>query len=707
METENKGEDIEKEKNEENEEQKEITEKKEEVTKAEIDEDITKLEENKKEELIESNDVNANVDKQGELIKKENENDLNTNKEGDKEVDKNENEQKPIEEEKKENEIQNNTTVNETKPKEQEEQKEQEQPPQVKEETLLQKLIPSELSQTTETPKMIITDYFSTVPSKKTQVNISVIQPQTITISEHPTEIVVGLPKNIADQKEEINQLFQKLQSKTIKNKQCSTMEFFKKNRHYFIMTDGGLPVYSRYGDEVENNSIFATFSAMITKFTAFLSDQNTRENIHFIANEKNLIVFVKEDELIFIALSKKKDSISLLTSQLKYLLKQLMSLLTTQLYARLIQNPSKCLTALDGTDILFEQMIKFTSHSLVSLLDAYQVLPLPNRDKLNKICNDNIGNAVLCLILTPNEVVSYAHKEGFDLIASDVILLQNFIYSSPSLRVQESWTPFCAPGLSQDMYLQLYCKYSSENIGTVFVIDSTDANDFMKFKELAENIYRELIQNNILNQIISQEQKYSSHLKKDQINGKKINELSDDELIDELLKRLEITEQEQPLKNANLVKSAAQLNHSNTTVNKQFGATASINVDPKPQIYVDIIMKDIVYGICQHMKLNQFFLINFNSNYHNISKEEKRVLKEYINLIDKYYECGEGGKNKDGFYYYEKGKTFTNVIQIQGGLMLIASFSFFIEYEEVSKKMKELMKQIKEKENYYFINVK
>jgi hypothetical protein len=61
-------------------------------------------------------------------------------------------------------------------------------------------------------------------------------------------------------------------------NKQMDLDSFFKKSRHYFIMTDGGKPVYSRYGDELENCGILATFSAMLAKFTFFNSTNGTEK---------------------------------------------------------------------------------------------------------------------------------------------------------------------------------------------------------------------------------------------------------------------------------------------------------------------------------------------------------------------------------------------------------------------------------------------
>ena len=64
--------------------------------------------------------------------------------------------------------------------------------------------------------------------------------------------------------------------------------EFFTKKRYYLIMIDGEKPVYSRYGNDVENNSIFATISAMITKFTIFNNIDIYKEEIKILSNNKN-----------------------------------------------------------------------------------------------------------------------------------------------------------------------------------------------------------------------------------------------------------------------------------------------------------------------------------------------------------------------------------------------------------------------------------
>ena len=182
----------------------------------------------------------------------------------------------------------------------------------------------------------------------------------------------IAIPQEIILDKIKSNDLTQKLVEKTKRNAKIKLEEFFVKKRHYLIMSDGGKPVYSRYGDPIENNSIFATLSAMITKFTIFNSN---KENLNIISNKKNKIVFLKKGQLIFIALSKKNDCTSLLFSQLEYLYNQLMSILTISFYSKLEDNPSKCLSTMSGTENLFEQIIQYSSKSFTSLFNAFQVL--------------------------------------------------------------------------------------------------------------------------------------------------------------------------------------------------------------------------------------------------------------------------------------------------------------------------------------------
>ena len=305
-----------------------------------------------------------------------------------------------------------------------------------------------------------------------------------IVIQEKEKSSKIQIPEDIIKDKKRSNELTQKLVKKTKINENMQFEEFFKKKRHYLIMTEGGKPVYSRYGDPIENNSIFATLSAMITKFTIFNSDSE-KENLNIISNKKNKIVFLKKGQLIFIALSKKNDCVSLLFSQLEYLYNQLMSILTISFYSKLEDNPSKCLSTMSGTENLFEQMIQYSSKSFCALFNSYQVFNLrENRDKINKLTEEYRGDALYCIIMTPYEIISLARSNQINVVSSDLVLIQNLIFCQEMLRTQESYVPICLPGISEQGYIQFYSNFSEENIGIIFVTENMDPMCFVKFQQ-------------------------------------------------------------------------------------------------------------------------------------------------------------------------------------------------------------------------------
>ena len=81
------------------------------------------------------------------------------------------------------------------------------------------------------------------------------------------------------------------------------------------------------------------------------------------------------------------------------------MSILTVRFYEKLKDNPSKCLTAMGGTENLFEQRIQYSSNSFISLFNSYQILNFininQNMGKLNKILEYNKGNSLYYIIMT------------------------------------------------------------------------------------------------------------------------------------------------------------------------------------------------------------------------------------------------------------------------------------------------------------------
>lgn len=65
---------------------------------------------------------------------------------------------------------------------------------------------------------------------------------------------------------------------KTRRNKSLTEEEIYEKSNNYIILTDGGLPIYTRYSDELKISSFISTLSAIIHKFNLSVDENNKEE---------------------------------------------------------------------------------------------------------------------------------------------------------------------------------------------------------------------------------------------------------------------------------------------------------------------------------------------------------------------------------------------------------------------------------------------
>ena len=540
------------------------------------------------------------------------------------------------------------------------------------------------------------------------------------TSSENSNKIINEFPKDFMEDKNRCNELTQKLIIKTKRNTELKYEEFFTKKRHYLIMTDGGKPVYSRYGDEVENNSIFATISAMITKFTIFNSTDSFKEELNVISNKKNKIVFMKKGQLIFIALSKKlDDSVSLLHSQLESIYSQLMSILTVKFYEKLEDNPSKVLTAMGGTENLFEQIIQYSSNSFISIFNSYQIMNFENfgesRDKINKILEDNKGSSLYCILMTPYEIISFVHSNQITVQASDLILIQNLILCTEMLRTQESYVPICLPGVSDQGFLQLYSHFSEENIGIIFVTENVDPMCFMEFQKKYEEIYERILEGysekiiQCMRKNNNMKGKYSlfKNIKEEdnkEENKEEQEKIDNEKLVNNLITKINDIKERMAIEgknSSNRLLNVNNLNNTNKEINR--GKTLSSNAISNINL---TMFNGIKYGVILHRKYNQYIMLNFGMDYRTYTKKEKALIHRYIMLYDIYnnYKDKEKEKDKEEFYYIEKYEKYHNIIQVNEQFLVIFTYGFFSDFEKIQKKLKDLFKFLKKYENKYFI---
>ena len=483
---------------------------------------------------------------------------------------------------------------------------------------------------------------------------------------------------------------------RTKSNKSMKLEQFYEQKRHYFIMTEGGTPIYSRYGDEIQNCSLLATFSAIITKFTIFNNEKNSQEKLNYICNDNSIIAFLKKGKIVFIALSNKTDSLSFLYSQLELLYQQLLSIVTSERMPILEEKPSSCSTVLSGINESMEQMIEYSSNTLVGLLSSYQVLPIENRQRLNNICHKYLKNALICCLMTPDakQIISLSKSNIINLSFNDIILIQCLIMSSDSLRSGESWVPICLPGISSEGFLQLYCNFvTTYKFGIIFVTESQEQKYFNDFVNLSRKIYNEI-----------EEQKYLKNIE---------NSLKKNEIKKEISEKNEVSKIKDFIEGTIGVKEVIDKKEKEKNIRIQIHK----NIIPKKvSIYYGVYNPDndfikdplikLKYGLVRNKLIGQFFTINFSNN-DEISPNEKYIYSKYIKLHDMFISMNTTTVDVDNYFHIEKDNKYTHGIYVTDTYAIFGTFNLFKSNEEVHGLLKEIAKLIKSHDSNFFINFK
>lgn len=108
---------------------------------------------------------------------------------------------------------------------------------------------------------------------------------------------------------------------------------------------------------------------------------------------------------------------------------------------------------------------------------------------------------------------------------------------------------------------------------------------------------------------------------------------------------------------------------------------------------------------ICKSKDKAQIFSFRFN-DYEKISAEEEKILKNYCCLYD-LYKNQMNNINSNNFFHMEKTDSLTNVIFVSENFVIFATLNLFYEYEDVFNVISDCQKMIKNKESYFFSNVK
>ena len=518
------------------------------------------------------------------------------------------------------------------------------------------------------------------------------------------------------------------IKARTSSNKKMDLTNFYKQSRQYFIMNSGGAPIYSRYGDEIINNSLFATFSAIITKFTVFNGGDS--ENLNYIKNEYSLIVFIKKGKLFLIAVSNKNDSVSLLYNQLELLYHQLLSIITNDRMHALEELPSTCAKFILEANPQFEQLIEISTHSLVSILKAYQVLPMDNRSKLNEICAKYRGESLITSLMTADdkEIFAMSKSSVIEIKYADMLLIQSLIMIKTSQDENELWLPICMPGISADGLLQLYYNYDPSNsYGILYITEKQENTSMSTFTEFSKKINDEIKEKGlvpIIEKAIETKQN-ADNIKEEILNNPQ--EINVENLKLFIKNTFSSKNAKSKVSNSFYPNDMYQKNSTFTEAYKNFttsmmspSLTNNIgNISNSAPVSKLISIGKIVckqgskndpflklnYGIIHHRANSQYFSVNLHS-FDCLTKEEKYIMKSYIKLYD-YFISFKNLNPGENFYHIEKDYKFSHGIYVTETYIILGTFNVFKPTNEINEVFKDLLKLVKQYESNLFVSLK
>ncbi|KAG5404826.1 hypothetical protein IGI04_010945 [Brassica rapa subsp. trilocularis] len=271
-----------------------------------------------------------------------------------------------------------------------------------------------------------------------------------------------------------------------------ASLSWRKRKKHFFILSNSGKPIYSRYGDEHK----LAGFSATLQAIISFV--ENGGDRVNLVKAGKHQVVFLVKGPIYLVCISCTDETYEYLRGQLDLLYGQMIVILTKSIDRCFEKNAKFDMTPLlGGTDAVFSSLVHSFSWNPATFLHAYTCLPLPyaSRKATGTVLQDVCASGVLfSLLMCRHKVISLAGAQKASLHPDDLLLLSNFVMTS------ESFSPICLPRYNPQAFLHAYVHFFDDDTYVILLTTRSDA--FYHLKDCRVRIEAVLLKSNILTTI-------------------------------------------------------------------------------------------------------------------------------------------------------------------------------------------------------------
>ena len=140
----------------------------------------------------------------------------------------------------------------------------------------------------------------------------------------------------------------------------------------------------------------------------------------------------------------------------------------------------------LAGTEKVHQALISQMSTDMSFLLNAYQCLRLPSKERLGvsnilKSCRPEDSDMPFGLLVSKNKLLTLIRNKRHHLVPHDMLLVFNFIHASGSFATSESWTPVCLPRFNNQGFLYAYICYLAPELCLILITPGPTEFDLLR----------------------------------------------------------------------------------------------------------------------------------------------------------------------------------------------------------------------------------
>jgi len=285
-------------------------------------------------------------------------------------------------------------------------------------------------------------------------------------------------------------------------NEDPSNPAWAKHEKHVFILSLAGKPIYSRYGNEDKLASIMGVMQALVS----FVEDD--KDELESLIAGEHKFVFQVQSNLLLVMVSSTGESTSQMRMQLNYVYNQILFVLTLSQLSRVFQQQNFDLRRmLGGTEKFIDNLLDMFDTNPSFFLGAVRCLPLQSsvREKIGHVLlSSRHKDLVFALLVANNQLVALLRPRKYSLHPADVHLIFNNITSSGATNFQsaELWMPLCLPRFNNTGFLHAHVSFVDEECTTCLLLITNEKNSFYELKQCRTKIVQALSSNGCLTDI-------------------------------------------------------------------------------------------------------------------------------------------------------------------------------------------------------------